>query len=148
MIGEPNTNAAMAKVLDRAAYNHGLEPALVRGLAFVESRWNPKAISDKGAKGICQLMPAVCADHGVTDPFNAAENARAGCAHLARLIRKFGSVQLGLCAYNWGPRNVQERLDASGQIPPAVQLYATRVLERAKLEMLHPTCPFADRGEV
>jgi soluble lytic murein transglycosylase-like protein len=96
-----------AAVADHAA-RHALDPDLVRAVIRVESGWNPRAVSRKGAMGLMQLMPATAAEYGVADPFNPTENIRAGVAYLRRLIDRFdGRTELALAAYNAGPGAVE-----------------------------------------
>ena len=112
----------------------GLDRALVRAIAFVESRGNPKAISSVGARGLMQLMPNTAQALGVTDAFDPVQNAAAGARYIAQLIRQFGDERMALCAYNWGPGNLSNALKHSTDIPGQVLGYATKVLERAAVE--------------
>jgi soluble lytic murein transglycosylase-like protein len=97
-----------AAVADHAA-RHALDPDLVRAVIRVESGWNQRAVSRKGAMGLMQLMPATAAEYGVADPFNPTENIRAGVAYLRRLIDRFdGRMELALAAYNAGPGAVEK----------------------------------------
>src|SRR5688572_11177863 len=97
----PRTAVRLA--LETAAAFVGIDVNLVKAVAHVESSWNPKAKSVKGAKGLMQLMSAVCKDEGVTDPLDPLQNAIAGARFLKKLIKRFGDVRLALAAYNWGP---------------------------------------------
>ncbi len=91
------------------AARHALDPDLVRAVIRVESGWNPRAVSRKGAMGLMQLMPGTAAEYGVADPFDPDENIRAGVAYLRRLIDRFdGSTELALAAYNAGPGAVEK----------------------------------------
>jgi soluble lytic murein transglycosylase-like protein len=94
----------------------GVREALVRAVVQVESAFNPYARSPKGAMGLMQLMPAVAREFGVKNPFNPAENIRAGVAYLRRLLDRYdNNEQLALAAYNAGPGAV----DKHGQrVPP------------------------------
>ena len=99
--------------LDRAALNHGIDPGLLRAVAWQESRGNISAVSVKGALGIMQLMPATAAALGV-DPRDPEANINGGAAYLALQLAKFGSVELALAAYNAGPGAVIRY----GGVPP------------------------------
>lgn len=129
MSGERPT-ARVAAALDAAAKVHRLEPALVRAVAFVESRFNPTAISNKGARGLLQLMPDTAKALGVLDAFDPVQNATGGAKYLAALITKYTSLERALAAYNWGPGN----LDKSDRVPEQVATYVARVLERLTVE--------------
>lgn len=82
---------------------YGLPVELVDAVIQVESDWNPFAVSNKGAAGLMQLMPATALRFGVRDRFDIADNIRGGVAYLAWLIRLFqGDLRLALAAYNGG----------------------------------------------
>lgn len=107
-----------------------LEPALLHALIEVESAYDPRAVSPKGALGLMQLMPATAARYGVRNPFDVAENLAAGAIHLRSLIDRFsGDMSLALAAYNAGSGAV---LAHGGRIPPyaETQRYVPAVLKR------------------
>lgn len=121
----------IAAAIDAAARATGLEPELVRAVAWVESRFNPLAVSPVGARGLMQLMPTTAAQLGVVDVNNALENAMGGAKYLVQLRKRYaGDIFRALCAYNWGPGNV----DSGKTVPQAVKQYAARVLDRLDLE--------------
>lgn len=81
----------------------GVDPKLVKSVMLVESDFNPRAISRKGARGLMQLMPETARRFGVADRFDALENLRGGAEYLAALLKLFsGDVVLALAAYNAG----------------------------------------------
>jgi soluble lytic murein transglycosylase-like protein len=97
-----------------------------------ESGWNPDAVSDKGAAGIMQLMPATAVRFGVRNRFLVQENIRGGVAYLAWLTQKFnGDLRLITAAYYVGEYTIASRgLDYSS---PDVQIYVKRVAQRYRL---------------
>ena len=90
------------EVIEEAAATHGVRPELVRAVIQVESGFNPRARSHKGAMGLMQLMPATAADLGVDNPWDPVQNIRGGVAYLGSLIQQFGDEVLALAAYNAG----------------------------------------------
>ena len=99
--------------INRAAQQHGLDPGLLRAVAWQESRGNNAAVSNKGALGIMQLMPGTAAALGV-DPRDPEANINGGATYLALQMAKFGNVELALAAYNAGPGAVIRY----GGVPP------------------------------
>ena len=94
-------------VVQETATKHGLDPHLVDLVIRMESGYNPRAVSPKGASGVMQLMPSTAKLYGVRDVFDAVENIRGGTKYLADLLRRFGhDLRLALAAYNAGPEAV------------------------------------------
>jgi soluble lytic murein transglycosylase-like protein len=103
-------------LIDEHARQQGVRSDLVRAVMQVESAFNPRARSPKGALGLMQLMPATARQYGVINPFNPAENVRAGVSYLRALLDRYKNDEtLALAAYNAGPNAV----DKYGQaVPP------------------------------
>jgi len=80
---------------------------LVHSIIEIESGWHPRAISNKGAVGLMQLMPATALKFGVTNRFEIEQNIRGGVAYLARLLKLFdGDVRLVAAAYLTGENRI------------------------------------------
>ncbi|MES2494235.1 MAG: lytic transglycosylase domain-containing protein [Pseudomonadota bacterium] len=86
----------------QAARRHGIDPGLLRAIAWTESRGRNSAVSPKGAIGIMQLMPGTAASLGV-NPHDPLANIDGGAAYFARQLATFRTVPLALAAYNAGP---------------------------------------------
>ncbi len=109
-----NTLAFDAEI-SAAAEAAGLDEALVRAVIHAESAFNPNALSNKGAQGLMQLMPATAERFGVSEPFTPAENIRGGTTYLAWLLKRFdGDARLATAAYNAG----EGAVDRFGGVPP------------------------------
>jgi soluble lytic murein transglycosylase-like protein len=103
-------------LIEEHCRTNSVRPDLVRAVMQVESGFNPRARSPKGAMGLMQLMPATARQYGVQDPYNPAENVRGGVAYLRELLDRYqNKEELALAAYNAGPAAV----DRYGQsVPP------------------------------
>ena len=93
----------------------GLDEAWLRAVAHAESAFEADAVSDKGAKGVMQLMPKVIGDYGVTNPFSAKQSILAGAKYLKALETRYeGDRILASAAYNAGTDAVAQY----GGVPP------------------------------
>src|ERR1700759_5475557 len=89
--------------IDRYAAQYRVDPVLVRAVIQVESDFNPRCVSNKGARGLMQLMPETARDYGVRNVFDPEENIRGGIQNLAELLaRHRGDLRRVLAAYNAG----------------------------------------------
>ncbi len=115
---------------------HRLSPHLVEAVAWQESRFNPAAVSPKGARGLMQLMPATARELGA-DPDDLAANADGGAAYLSRMLERFDDdMRLALAAYNAGPGAVERH----GGVPPYAETraYVDAVMDRLAAVGLDP----------
>src|SRR5882762_4962075 len=120
-------------IIEHAAVSAAVEPNLLRAVIVVESGFNSRAVSKRGAVGLMQLMPATASQYGVFNRFDARQNVHAGARYLKFLIDRFGhDVRLALAAYNAGEEAVQRN---GGQIPPfsETMAYVPRVLKIYKM---------------
>jgi soluble lytic murein transglycosylase-like protein len=95
------------------ATQYRVPPELIAALIDVESRWNPRAVSNKGAMGLMQLMPATARRFGAYQPFDVEQNIAAGTRYVTTLMWEFrGDLRLVAAAYYAGDRWVgQKRLN-------------------------------------
>jgi soluble lytic murein transglycosylase-like protein len=116
-------------IIEKAAIAASVEPNLLRAVIVVESGFNSRAVSKRGAVGLMQLMPATATRFGVSNPYDPLQNVHAGARYLKLLIDRFGQdVRLALAAYNAGEDAVDRN---GGQIPPfsETMAYVPRVLK-------------------
>jgi soluble lytic murein transglycosylase-like protein len=103
----PFPSADLEPLIDHHSANQNLDPKLVRAVVQVESGYNHRARSNKGAIGLMQLIPATARLLAVDDPYDPDQNIRGGTTYLRRMIDRFnGSIEMALAAYNAGPEAV------------------------------------------
>jgi soluble lytic murein transglycosylase-like protein len=119
----------VATPVDRLAGRYNVDRKLIKAIIAVESCFDPEAVSQVGALGLMQLMPATAEDLGVEDPLDIRQNLRGGVELFSRLHRRYdGNTARALAAYNAGPGAV----DRHDGIPPypETERYVRRVLDQ------------------
>ena len=119
-------------VISEAARRNGLSSSLLKALIHVESYFNPRAVSKKGAMGLMQIMPENLQLLNISDPFDPWENIMGGAAYLKAMLQRFsGQLPLALAAYNAGPTVVEKY----NGIPPyrETQNYVQKVMRFFRL---------------
>ena len=132
--GEPYSPDLLARgaqydrIIERAALDSAVEADLLRAVIAVESGFDARAKSKRGAVGLMQLMPATARRFGATDRYDPRQNIGAGARYLKSLIDRYGNdIELALAAYNAG----EGAVDRCGRcIPPykETRAYVPRVL--------------------
>ena len=120
------------EIISAMSEAHGVDPLLVRALIQVESNYQARAKSRKGAMGLMQLMPSTARVYNVRNPFDPRANIEAGIKHLKSLIDRFGRLELGLAAYNAGEGAVTK----FNGVPPyrETRNYVSRILALAGIK--------------
>jgi len=120
-------------IIERAANSAAVEPNLLRAVIVVESGFNARAVSKRGAVGLMQLMPATASRFGALNLYDPMQNVHAGARYLKFLMDRFGQdMRLALAAYNAGEEAVDRH---GGQIPPYTETmeYVPKVLRIYRL---------------
>ena len=125
-------------VIAGAAKAATIQAALVRAVIVVESGFNPRAVSKKGAIGLMQLQPATAKRYGVKNIYDPEQNVRAGAHYLSDLLTRFDSnLELALAAYNAGEeaverygRHVPPYRETLAYVPSVMKVYQ-RLLDQA-----------------
>jgi soluble lytic murein transglycosylase-like protein len=121
--------ASFDQVVEEVSRTYGLESALLHAVISVESHYNPKAVSKKGAIGLMQLMPGTAKRYGVVDAFDPLQNLNGGAHYLRDLLTLFNSdVSLALAAFNAGEHAVAKY---GNRLPPYRETvrYVPKVLD-------------------
>ena len=123
----PAEHTAYAREISEASARYAVPERLIWAVIRVESGFDRRAVSPRGARGLMQLMPETAAILGVRDAFDARQNIHGGTRHLRAMMERFrNNPRLAVAAYNAGERAVVEY----GGVPPypETQEYVTRVL--------------------
>ena len=127
--GKPTSTASeICRVVSQAAADNELPLDFFTRLIWQESRFNPDAISPKGAQGIAQFMPATASGRGLVNPFEPVQALREAASYLRELRTTFrGSLGLAAAAYNAGPGRVEAWLAGRGGLPGETRAYVRAV---------------------
>jgi Transglycosylase SLT domain len=118
-------------LMQQQAEARGLPPMPFVRLIWRESRFNPNAVSPKGAQGIAQFMPGTADDRGLADPFEPKSAIAHSASLLADLNKEFGNFGLAAAAYNAGEERVRGWLAGNRTLPGETRAYVIFVTGRA-----------------
>ena len=126
--GLPSPAMPWVVPIEQIAREEGLDPRLLASVVWVESNFNPKAVSPKGAIGIAQVMPETAKELGIRikDPL---ENLAGGAHYLRINIQRFGRVDYALAAYNGGPTRMADAKTLARLSDPDIRTYVKDVLQ-------------------
>ena len=132
--------APAAQFVRQYAGHYRVSPELVAALIDVESRWNPLALSSKGAMGLMQLMPATARRFGAVKPFDVEQNIAAGTRYVTALMWEFhGDLRLVVAAYYAGDHGIaREQLNYHN---PDVVAYVLAVRRQFMIRKYGPMRP-------
>lgn len=103
--------------IQETAKSYNIPEAFFARLLWQESRFNPNAVSPKGAQGIAQFMPATANERGLEDPFNPLKSIEASASYLTDLKSELGTWGLAAGGYNAGPNRVKAWLYDLSTLP-------------------------------
>lgn len=123
-------NAVYVQLLRSAEVRSGIPHGMLVRLAYQESRFRQdiitgKTVSSAGAVGIMQIVPRW---HPTVNPLDPAAAIAYAGNYLASLYRQFGTWEMALQAYNWGPGNLKKYLQQGGALPLETANYSGQIL--------------------
>ena len=134
-------------LMQQQAFLMGLPAMPFVRLIWKESRFDPNAVSPKGAQGIAQFMPGTAADRGLDDPFEPKSAIVHSADLLADLRNEFGNFGLAAAAYNAGAERVHSWLDGKSSLPAETIGYVYFVTGRDAEEWRLPETTLPDSLE-
>ncbi|MGV3635742.1 MAG: lytic transglycosylase domain-containing protein [Pseudorhodoplanes sp.] len=109
--------------LASAAQAHGIPAGFFARLIWQESKFKQRVVSHAGAQGVAQFMPAVAAQRGLRNPFDALESLPHSARFLREHLDNFGNLGPAAAAYNGGARRVTDWLARRGKLPQETRDY-------------------------
>jgi hypothetical protein len=127
----PSAPETMCDTLAAVAARHELPADFFIRLIWQESRFNPNAVSFKGAQGVAQFMPDTARIRGLEDPFDPSQAIPKSAELLRDLNREFGNLGLAAAAYNAGSGRVRDFLSGRKPLPGETVNYVRLVTGRS-----------------
>jgi Transglycosylase SLT domain/SPOR domain len=129
--GEPPSRESICLAVQAAAAANDLPIEFFTRLIWQESRFDPRAVSHKGAQGVAQFMPKTALWRGLADPFDPIQALPQSAAFLRELRAQFGNLGLAAAAYNAGPGRVQAWLAGRASLPGETRAYVMTITGRS-----------------
>jgi Transglycosylase SLT domain len=114
---------SLCHTLASAAQAYGIPVGFFARLIWQESKFKQRVVSHAGAQGVAQFMPAVAAERGLRDPFDALDALPHSARFLKEHVETFGNLGLAAAAYNGGARRVMDWLARRGKLPQETRDY-------------------------
>jgi len=120
------TRTQLAEAIYEESVRYNQDPKFILALIAIESSFQNQSVSEKGAKGLMQLMPYVAESlaqelgiewNGDPTLFNPFLNVRMGMHYLSQLITDFDDLRVAMAAYNYGPTYVKSLIERRQRIP-------------------------------
>ena len=137
----PPTADDICRAVEQDAAENGLPVEFFVRVIWQESRFNALAVSNKGAEGIAQFMPATADYRGLIDPFDPIEALKHSAAYLHELKDKFGNLGLAAAGYNAGPARVAAWLAGRRALPSETRNYVAIITGWTADEWASPSPP-------
>jgi hypothetical protein len=118
---------SLCHTLASAAQAHGIPAGFFARLIWQESKFKQRVVSHAGAQGVAQFMPAVAAERGLRDPFDALDALPHSARFLKEHVETFGNLGLAAAAYNGGARRVMDWLARRGNLPQETRQYVKSI---------------------
>jgi hypothetical protein len=137
----PPTPDDICRALEEDAAENELPVEFFARVIWQESRFNARAVSNKGAQGIAQFMPGTADYRGLVDPFDPIEALKNSAAYLRDLKARFGNLGLAAAAYNAGPGRVSAWLTSHRPLPGETRNYVAIITGWTADEWASPNPP-------
>jgi Transglycosylase SLT domain len=131
----------ICRAIEQNAAENRLPVEFFARVIWQESRFNARAISNKGAEGIAQFMPRTADWHGLADPFDPIDALRHSASYLRELREKFGNLGLAAAGYNAGPGRVGAWLAGRRALPAETRNYVAIITGWTADEWASPSPP-------
>jgi Transglycosylase SLT domain len=138
---KPSSSADICQTIQQAAAEYDLPVQFFARVIWQESRFNARAVSNKGAEGIAQFMPQTSAWRGLADPFDPKAALHYAASYLHDLRKQFGNLGLAAAGYNAGPGRVSGWLNGARTLPAETRNYVATITGWTADEWASPSPP-------